>query len=59
MAKRILKILRFESYSNFKVWLAIMYEGVNLTKSIYFEENIFSKKKERKEKWENVIDKLT
>ena len=49
MAKRILKILRFESYSNFKVWLAIMYEGVNLTKSIYFEENIFSKKK-RKEK---------
>ena len=49
MAKRILKILRFEPYNNFKVWLAIMYEGVNLTKSIYFEENIFSKKRKEKE----------
>ena len=40
-------------------WPLFMYKGVNLTKSIYFEENIFAKKKERKEKWENVIDKLT
>ena len=50
MAQRILKILRFEHYNNVKVWLAIIYEGVNLTKSIYFEENIFAKKKGKKRK---------